>query len=207
MKKIHFPFIQRYRGPGQGLENDFPFILRCLPRELDQVDLLKQMKPGNDLLGTWVMFDIMHQITTGWLTFSAHVYDHNYRVLCTIFTCKLLAKDVDYCKIAWMNMIEMAGKSGVTDVHIHGFMADDAKADGMRSKMFSLMGFVTSREKGATLFIGLSPFKCICGTVSRTKNKMSMLQCGKVMRCIKYSQGLPLLARYCCLVEARQCTC
>jgi hypothetical protein len=51
--------------------------------------------------------------------------------------------------------------------------------DGMPSETFFSMGFVTPREKGATLFIGLSPFKDIRGTVSRTENEMSMLQCGK----------------------------
>jgi hypothetical protein len=84
------------------------------------------MKPGNDLFGTWVMFDVMHQITTGWLIFSAHNHDHNYQALCTILACKLLAKDADSCKIAWTNMIEIAGESGVTNFHIHGFMADNA---------------------------------------------------------------------------------
>jgi hypothetical protein len=75
------------------------------------------MKPGNDLFGTCVMFDVMHQITTGWLTFSAHVYDHNYQALCTIFTCELLAEDADSCKIAWTNMIEIAGVSSVAWQH------------------------------------------------------------------------------------------
>jgi hypothetical protein len=179
-KNVHFLFIQQYRVPGQGSEKGFPFIFKMSSKGAGSgVDLLKRMRPGNDLFGTWVMFDVMHQITTGWLTFSAHIYDHNYRALCTIFTCKLLAKDADSCKIAWTKMIEIARESGVTNVHIHGFVADNAGADEMRSKMFSLVGSVTPREKEATLFTGLSPFKEILGTVSRTEDEMSMSQCGK----------------------------
>jgi hypothetical protein len=73
-KNIHFPFIQRYRVPGQGSGKDFPVIFKMSTKGAGSgVDLLKRMKPENELFGTWVMFDIMHQITTGWLTFSAHV--------------------------------------------------------------------------------------------------------------------------------------
>jgi hypothetical protein len=39
------------------------------------LDVLKRMQPERDLNGTWVIFDVMHCITTGWLMFSAHVYD------------------------------------------------------------------------------------------------------------------------------------
>jgi hypothetical protein len=62
--------------------------------------------------------------------------------------------------------------------------------DGMPSETFFSMGFVTPREKGATLFIGLSPFKDIRGTVSRTENKMSTSQCGKTYKMHKIEPRL-----------------
>jgi hypothetical protein len=54
---------------------------------------MRTMEAGEDLCGTSVMFDVMQQITTNWLTFSAHVYGHYYQALCIIFTYKLMAKD------------------------------------------------------------------------------------------------------------------
>jgi hypothetical protein len=52
-------------------------------------------------------------------------------------------------------------------------------SNGKQFKMFSLMGFVTLREKKTTLFIRLSPFKNICKIVSKMEDKISMLQCRK----------------------------
>jgi hypothetical protein len=101
-KNIWFPYMQCYRVLGQGSEINFPFIFKMSLKGLGlDVDLLQRMQPGKHLFGTWVMFNVMYQITTNWLTFSAHVYDHNYRALCTIFTCELMAKDCTSCEIAW----------------------------------------------------------------------------------------------------------
>jgi hypothetical protein len=90
------------------------------------IDLSKRICPDGNLCGTSVMFDVMHRINTKWLTLSAHVYDHDYRALCTIFTCKLMAKDAPSCKIAWITMQDVAKEHGIPEVHIHGFMADNA---------------------------------------------------------------------------------
>lgn len=90
------------------------------------VDLLEQMQKGRPLFGAWVSFDVMHRVTTGWLTFSAHVYDHNYRALCTIFTCKLRAKDAASLEIAWRLMVEIAHDHGVKSIEIAGFMGDNS---------------------------------------------------------------------------------
>jgi hypothetical protein len=90
------------------------------------VDFVQRMGPGEDLFGTWVMFDVMHKNTTGWLKFSAHIYDHHYWALCTIFMRKLMAKDAASCKIAWRQMIDVARQWRISNVPIHGFMADNA---------------------------------------------------------------------------------
>lgn len=74
------------------------------------------------------MFDVMHQITIGWLTFSAHVYDHHYHALCTIFPCELRVEDEVSIEIAWQQMIDVAREAKVYDIHIHDFMADNASA-------------------------------------------------------------------------------
>ena len=128
-ERVHFPFLQQYRFPGQGSATDFPFIFKMLVKGHGSgLDLLKRMRPGEDLEGTWVMFDVMHRIKDGWLTLSAHVYDHNYRALCTIWTCELKAENQESCEIAWEKMIEVARFYGFCAIHIHGFMADNAAA-------------------------------------------------------------------------------
>jgi hypothetical protein len=92
------------------------------------LDILRQMQPGGPLQGAWVMFDVMHRITTGWLTFSAHVYDHHYRSLCTIFTCELMSEDAESQETAWREVISVAEEKGLKNIQIHGFMADNAQA-------------------------------------------------------------------------------
>ncbi|CAM6092130.1 unnamed protein product [Calypogeia fissa] len=57
-----------------------------------RVDILRRMQPGGSLDGAWIMFDVMHRCTRGWLTLSAHIYDHHLRALSTIFTCELKPK-------------------------------------------------------------------------------------------------------------------
>ena len=90
------------------------------------LDLLCRMKPNGSLHGAWVSFDVMQRSTKDWLTFSAHVYDHNYRALCTIFTCELRSEDAASLEVAWKLMLDVARENGVLDVKIHGFMADNA---------------------------------------------------------------------------------
>ncbi|CAM6084792.1 unnamed protein product [Calypogeia fissa] len=92
------------------------------------VDILKRMEPGGSLDGGWVMFDIMHRCTGGWLTFSAHIYDHHLRALSTIFTCELKAQDAESQETAWRLMVDIAKRHGVREVTIKGFMADNAEA-------------------------------------------------------------------------------
>lgn len=38
---------------------------------------------------SYLLIYIMHKITMGWLTMRSHVYNHNYRAICIIFTCEL----------------------------------------------------------------------------------------------------------------------
>lgn len=73
-------------------------------------------------------FDVMHCITTRWLTFSAHVYDHNVQALCTIFTCKLKFEYCSSLAIVWRLMVEVAEEEGFGEVQIHGFMVDNSSA-------------------------------------------------------------------------------
>jgi hypothetical protein len=146
-KNIWFLYIQWHRIPGQGSQTDFPFVFKLSVKGPGSgVDLLRRMQPGKDLFGTWVMFDVMHQITTDWLTFSAHVYDHNYRALCTIFTCELMAEDWASCEIAWRKMISVAREFGVSDIQIHGFMADNASG-GWNAVRKVFMGGICDRDK------------------------------------------------------------
>ena len=126
---VHFRFFQQYRFPGQDFETEFPFIYKILVKGLGfGLDLLKRMPPDEDLERTWIMFDVMHQIKDGWLTLSAHVHDHNYCALCTIWTCELKAENQELCEIAWEKMINVGLFYRFCAIHIHGFMADDAAA-------------------------------------------------------------------------------
>lgn len=93
-KNVSFPFVQRYQISGQGEPCDRPHVFKMSTKGWGcGLYLLQQMLPGGSLEGTWVMFDVMHRIIGPWLTFSAHVHDHNYQSLCTIFTCKLQSED------------------------------------------------------------------------------------------------------------------
>lgn len=86
------------KGPGSGL------------------DILLRMKLGGSLHGCWVSFDVMHRIHTRWVTFSAHVYDHNIQALCTIFTCEL--KFELSLATAWRLMLEVAAEEAFPDIDI-----------------------------------------------------------------------------------------
>lgn len=126
-KNCLFPYIQRYRAPGQGSIDDFPMIFKMSVKGPGSgVDILRRMLPGGNLHGTWVMFDVMRRLSDGWLTFSSHVYDHHYRSLCTIFTCELKSEGAKSIATAWRQMIDVAKENGVPRVEIYGFMADNA---------------------------------------------------------------------------------
>lgn len=64
----------------------------------------------------------------GWLTFSAHDYDHNIRALCTIFTCELKSECASSLVVAWRLMLEVSSEEGFPDIEIFGFKADNASA-------------------------------------------------------------------------------
>lgn len=87
---IYFPYTQRFLFPIQGSKNDRPYVFKMSTKGPGLgVDILRRIKVGGPLEGSWVSFNGMHRIYSGWLTFSAHIYDHNIRALCTIFTCEL----------------------------------------------------------------------------------------------------------------------
>lgn len=44
---------------------------------------------------------MMHKLIDDWITMSAHVCNHNYHALYTIFTCELKFEDVTSQVIAW----------------------------------------------------------------------------------------------------------
>lgn len=93
-QNIQFLYILRFLFPGQGFKNDRPHVFKMSTKGPgSRLDILRRMSYagsyGGPLEGSWVSFDVMHRIHTGWMTFSAHVYDHNIRALCTIFTCEL----------------------------------------------------------------------------------------------------------------------
>jgi hypothetical protein len=149
-ERVVFLYLQKYWFPGQGSETELPFIFKMLVKGHGSgLDLLKRTRPGEDLDGTWVMFDVMHQIKDGWLTLSAHVYDHHYCALCTIFTCELKAENQQSCKIAWMKMFDVAQMYGVCDIHIHGFMADNA-AGGWNAVKKVFFGSIKNPAKERT---------------------------------------------------------
>lgn len=65
------------------------------------------MGKGGSLEGWWVSFDVMHGIYTGWLVFSAKVYDHNIPTLCTIFMCELKSKCASSLATTWRLMLDV----------------------------------------------------------------------------------------------------
>lgn len=99
------------KGPGSGL------------------DLIRRMQPGGDLQDSWVMSDVMHRMhEKQWCTMSAHVYDHLYRGLCTIFVCELVSEDTPALETAWKVMKRVCKANGVDNVQFCGFIADNASA-------------------------------------------------------------------------------
>lgn len=128
-KNIQFPFIQRFLFPGQGAKTDRAHIFKMSVKGPGSgLSILERMQKNRSLEGAWVSFDVMHRITSGWLTFSAHVYDHNIRALCTIFTCELKSEDAESLATAWRLMVGVAAENGLKNVEIYGFMADNAIA-------------------------------------------------------------------------------
>lgn len=126
---INMPFHQQYILPGQGSPTDIAHIFKMTTKgEGSGVDLLRQMQPGGALEGTWVSFDVMKRLTMDWCTFSPHVYDHNYRALCTIFTCELMLEDTKSFEKAWRIMLDVARKNGIGNPTIYGFMADNQQS-------------------------------------------------------------------------------
>lgn len=59
---------------------------------------------------------------------SAHVYDHNYCTLCTIFTYELKSKDDASQTVVQEKMLQIAAHHKVIDINIIGFMVDNAQA-------------------------------------------------------------------------------
>ncbi|CAM6085929.1 unnamed protein product [Calypogeia fissa] len=93
------------------------------------LDLICRMQPGGDLEKAWIMSDVMHRtLDDKWCTMSAHVYDHHYRGLCTIFTCELVSQDITSLQTAWKVMRRICKDHGLLNVKFTGFMADNADA-------------------------------------------------------------------------------
>jgi hypothetical protein len=93
------------------------------------VDLVQRMQSGGDLEKSWVMSDVMHRMHDNkWCTMSAHVYDHFYRGLCTIFICELVSEDAHSLQTAWKVMRKICEKNDLGDVQFCGFIADNAQA-------------------------------------------------------------------------------
>ena len=152
-RNIKFPFLQRWMIPGQGSILDRAHVFKMSVKGHGSgLDILRRMKPGGSLEGTWVMFDVMHRITKDWLTFSAHVYDHNYRALCTIFTCELMAEDASSMEVAWRLMLQVAEENDLKDVTIHGFMADNAQAGWNAVRNVFSNGFADATKERSDAF-------------------------------------------------------
>src|SRR5450759_67676 len=58
---------------------------------------------------------------------SAHVYDHFYRGLCTIFVCELVSEDTQALQTAWSVMRRICAANGLQDVEFCGFIAENAQ--------------------------------------------------------------------------------
>ncbi|KAL3687524.1 hypothetical protein R1sor_013833 [Riccia sorocarpa] len=94
------------------------------------LDLLIRMRPGGDLYGTWVLFDVTWRVTKNeWKTFAVHVYDHNLRALATIFICELKGENHKCLEAAWRCMIDVIKENGEEPVTPYGFMADMAEVE------------------------------------------------------------------------------
>lgn len=130
-KKTVFPFVQSVLFPGQNLgTDDRPHVMKMSTKGPGSgVDLVRRMQAGGDLENSWVMSDIMHRMTDNtWCTMSAHVYDHLYRGLCTIFVCELVSQDTEALQTAWRAMKRVCAENGIEQVEFSGFIADNAAA-------------------------------------------------------------------------------
>lgn len=152
-KNIRFPYIQRFLYPGQASATDRCHIFKMSVKGPGSgLDLLRRMQLGGSLDGAWVMFDVMHRCTKGWLTFSAHVYDHNFRALCTIFTCELRGEDAGSLEKAWTLMIDVAKENGLENITIKGFMADNAEAGWIAVRNVFFGGFPDPERERSDAF-------------------------------------------------------
>ena len=123
-----FPFVQSILFPCQGVNtSDRPHIFKMsIKGPGSGVDLVRRMQPGGDLEHSWVMSDVMHRcLDKTWCTMSAHVYDHLYRGLCTIFVCELVSEDTMALQTAWTIMRRICAENGIENVEFSGFIADN----------------------------------------------------------------------------------
>jgi hypothetical protein len=130
-KQTVFPFVQSVLFIDQGVGEDLrPHIFKMSTKGPGSgLDLVRRMQPGGDLEDSWVMSDVMHRmLDDNWCTMSAHVYDHFYRGLCTIFVCELASEDTASLQFAWKTMKRVCEQNGLLDVQFCGFMADNAAA-------------------------------------------------------------------------------
>ena len=126
-----FPFVQSILFPGQGVSTaERPHIFKMSTKGPGSgVDLVRRMQKDGDLENSWVMSDVMHRcLDRNWCTMSAHVYDHLYRGLCTIFVCKLASEDTAALQTAWTVMRRICAENGIQNVKFCGFIADNAAA-------------------------------------------------------------------------------
>ncbi|CAM6093771.1 unnamed protein product [Calypogeia fissa] len=141
-KKMVMPFVQSILFPGQSLNVDErPHIFKMSTTGPGSgLDLIRRMQPGGDLEKSWIMSDVMHRtLDDKWCTMSAHVYDHHYRGLCTIFTCELVSQDTLLLQTAWKVMRRICKDHGLSNVQFTGFMADNADVgwNAIRNKFWN----------------------------------------------------------------------
>lgn len=129
-KNTMFDFVQSVLLPEQGLgTEDRPHIFKMSVKGSGSgLALIRRMQKGGDLEHCWMMTDVMHRCSDGWLTMTAAVYDHLYRGLCTVFTCELRSEDAPSLQTAWRVMRRTCAKWGLKDVQFAGFIADNAAA-------------------------------------------------------------------------------
>jgi hypothetical protein len=130
-KQTVFPFVQSILFLGQNVgTTEQPHIFKMSTKGPGStVDLVRRLQKGGDLENSWIMSDVMHRcLDNKWCTMSAHVYDHVYRGLCTIFVCELVSKDSAALQTAWKVMRRVCAENGLPNVEFCGFMADNAAA-------------------------------------------------------------------------------
>jgi hypothetical protein len=129
--KTVMPFVQSVLFLGQSLaSNERPHIFKMSTSGLGSgIDLIRRMQPGGNLEHSWVLSDVMHRMLDNkWVTMSAHVYDHHFCGLCTIFTCELVSQDTASLGIVWRLMLRVCKENDLENVTFKGFMADNAAA-------------------------------------------------------------------------------